>query len=93
MSDIELTSEQLAKAARLSDTAVRDMEAAIPELPYGIDSVINKAIEQIEREAKGNTAAIAISLPLYRQIMRFGALVAIGAMSNEIEKGGKGEFR
>lgn len=87
MSEIELTSEQLAKAARLSDAAVCDMKAAIPELPYGIDSVINKAIEQIEREAKGNTAAIAISLPLYRQLMRFGALVAIGAMSDKIEEG------
>lgn len=86
MSNIELTSDQLAEAARLSDAAVRDMEAALPELPYGIDSVINKAIEQIEREAKGNPAAITISIPLYRQFMRFGALLAIDAITTETEK-------
>lgn len=88
MSNIELTSEQLAEAARLSDAAVRAMEATIPELPYGIDSVINKAIEQMECEAKGNPTAIAISMPLYRQFMRFGALLAIDAITTEAEKGG-----
>lgn len=87
MNNIELTSEQLAEAARLSEAAVRDMEAAIPELPFGIDGVINKAIEQMRSEAKGNPEAMAISLPLYRQLMRLGALVAIDMMT-EAEKGG-----
>lgn len=86
MSDIKLAPEILAEAARLSDAAVRDMEAALPELPYGIDSVINKAIERMERDVKGDPAAIAISMPLYRQFMRFGALLAIDAITTETEK-------
>lgn len=87
MSDIELTSEQLAEAARLSDTAVRAMEAAIPELPFEIDVAIDNAIESMRSKVSGNQKAAAISLPLYRQFMRFGALVAIDMMT-EAEKGG-----
>lgn len=87
MNSINLSPEMLAEAARLSDAAVRDMEAAIPELPFGIDVAIDEAIEQIRSKAKGDPEAIAISLPLYRQFMRLGALVAIDMMT-EAEKGG-----
>lgn len=87
MNGIELTSEQLAEAARLSDAAVRDMEAAIPELPFGIDAAIDNAIESMRSKVSGNHEAAAISLPLYRQLMRLGALVAIDMMT-EAEKGG-----
>lgn len=86
MSGIELTSEQLTEAARLSDAAVRDMEAAIPELPFGIDIAIDNTIESMRSEVSGNYEAAAISLPLYRQLMRLGALVAIDMMT-EAEKG------
>lgn len=87
MSDIELTSEQLAEAARLSNTAVRAMEAAIPELTFGIDAAIDNVIESMRSKVSGNQKATAISLPLYRQFMRLGALVAIDVMT-EAEKGG-----
>lgn len=87
MSSIELTSEQLAEAARLSEAAVRDMAASIPELPLGIDAVINEAIEQMRSEAKGSPEAMAISLPLYRQLMRLGALVAISVIAERGDEG------
>lgn len=87
MSDIKLSTEMLAEAARLSDAAVRDMEAAIPELPFGIDAAIDNAIESMRGKVSGNHKAAAISLPLYRQLMRLGALVAIDVMI-EAEKGG-----
>lgn len=83
MNDIELTSEQLAEAARLSDAAVRDMEAAIPELPFGIDAAIDNAIEGMRSKVSGNQKAAAISLPLYRQFMRLGAFVAISVIAEE----------
>lgn len=85
MSDIKLPSEILAEAARRSDAAVRDIAAAVPELPFGIDDVINEAIEQMRCKGEGDPAAIAISLPLYRQLMRLGALVAIGTIENKDE--------
>lgn len=76
----------LAEAARLSDAAVRDMETAIPELPFGIDVAIDNEIENMRSKVSGNYEAAAISLPLYRQLMRLGALVAIDVMI-EAEKG------
>lgn len=88
MSDIKLPSEILDEAARLSDAAVRDMKAAIPELPFGIDTAIDNAIESMRGKVSGNHKAAAISLPLYRQLMRLGALVAIDMMT-EADKGGK----
>lgn len=83
MNSINLSPEMLAEAARLSDAAVRDMEAAVPELPFRIDAAIDEAIEQMRSEAKGDPEAIAISLPLYRQFMRLGALAAISVIAEE----------
>lgn len=82
------TQDQWEEAVRNCESVVSNMEAAIPELPFGIESGINELIEDMEREAKGNLQATALAFPLYRQLMRLGALVAIEAMANEAEKGG-----
>lgn len=83
MSDTKLSSEMIAEAARLSGDAVRKMKAAIPELPYGMDNTIDDLIEKMRDKSNDNPEAAGIALPIYRQLMRLGALVAIDAITNQ----------
>lgn len=72
--------EEIDNAKRLVSECYRVCDNKIPSLPKEIEDNIDEAMDKFRSESlrqHGNEDAVELTLPIYKQMMRLGALVAL----------------
>lgn len=83
---MKITDKEITEAKSKIDDAVNVIQKEVPSLPEEVEECINAYIERVKAESirqNGDTPMATMALPMYKQMMRTGAFIALAYIKDK----------